>query len=77
MVQTNLSIDQKQTHRHRKPTCGCQAGGGGSGISKRYMHPDIHRSTIYNRFIYERQFSCDVFVRFGIRLFNEFISSQL
>ena len=24
MAQTNLSIKQKQTHRHRQQTCGCQ-----------------------------------------------------
>ena len=26
--QMNLSMNQKQTHRHREQTCGCQAGGG-------------------------------------------------
>ena len=25
----NLSLKQKQTHRHRDQTCGCQQGGGG------------------------------------------------
>ena len=30
MTQTNLSAEQKQTHRHGEHTCGCQAGGGGS-----------------------------------------------
>ena len=25
---TNLSTKQKQTHRHRDQTCGCQEGGG-------------------------------------------------
>ena len=24
----NISTKQKQTHRHRKQTCGCQGGGG-------------------------------------------------
>ena len=24
----NLSVKQKQTHRHKKQTCGCQRGGG-------------------------------------------------
>ena len=30
MAHVNLSTKQKQTHRHRKQTCGCQ-GGGASG----------------------------------------------
>ena len=28
----NLSTAQKQTHRHDEQTCGCQMGGGGSGM---------------------------------------------
>ena len=28
MTQINLSPKQKQTHRHREQTCGCQGGGG-------------------------------------------------
>ena len=28
----NLSIQQKQTHRHKEQTCGCQRKGGGSGM---------------------------------------------
>ena len=28
----NLSTEQKQTHRHREQTCGCQGGGGESGM---------------------------------------------
>jgi len=28
MAQMNLSTKQKQTHRHRGQTCGCQGGGG-------------------------------------------------
>ena len=24
----NLSMEQKQTHRHKEQTCGCQGGGG-------------------------------------------------
>ena len=28
MAQINLSTKQKQTHRHREETCGCQDGGG-------------------------------------------------
>ena len=27
MTQINLSTKQKQTHRHREQTCGCQGGG--------------------------------------------------
>ena len=32
MAQMNLSTEQKQTHRGRKQTCGCQGEGGGSEI---------------------------------------------
>ena len=28
MTQMNISTKQKQTHRHREQTCGCQGGGG-------------------------------------------------
>ena len=28
----NLSTKQKQTHRYREQTCGCQRGGGGNGM---------------------------------------------
>ena len=28
MTQMNLSMKQKQTHRHREHTSGCQGGGG-------------------------------------------------
>ena len=32
MAQMDLSTRQKQTHRHREQTCGCQGvGGGGEG----------------------------------------------
>ena len=27
MTQMNISMKQKQTHRHREQTCGCQGGG--------------------------------------------------
>ena len=27
MTQMNLTTKQKQTHRHREQTCGCQVGG--------------------------------------------------
>ena len=26
MIPVNLSMKQKQTHRHREQTCGCQGG---------------------------------------------------
>ena len=32
MKQTNLSTEQKQTHRHREHTCGCQWELGGRGL---------------------------------------------
>ena len=32
MEQMNLPTGQKQTHRLREQTCGCQGGGGGSGV---------------------------------------------
>ena len=28
MTQMNLSMEQKQTHRYREQTCGCQGGRG-------------------------------------------------
>ena len=31
MIQMNLSMKQKQTHRHREQTCGCQDGCGAEG----------------------------------------------
>ena len=32
MAQMNLSAEKKQTHGLREKTCGCQEGGGGSGM---------------------------------------------
>ena len=32
MTQMDLSTKQKQTHRHREQTYGCQGGRGGSGM---------------------------------------------
>ena len=33
MTQMNISTKQKQTHRYREQTCGCQGGGGvGEGV---------------------------------------------
>ena len=29
----NLSTKQKETHRHREQTCGCQGGLGESGVN--------------------------------------------
>ena len=31
MTQINLAMKEKQTHRHREKTCGCQRGQGGEG----------------------------------------------
>ena len=32
MAQMNLSTEKKQTHEHGEQFCGCQGGGGGSGM---------------------------------------------
>ena len=32
MAQMNLSIEKEQTHGHGEQTCGCQKGGGESGM---------------------------------------------
>ena len=32
MTQMNLSMKQKQTHRHREQTCGCQGVGWRDGL---------------------------------------------
>ena len=32
MTQMNLPMEQKQTHRHREQTWGCQEGGGRRGM---------------------------------------------
>ena len=43
----NLSMKQKQTHRHREQTCGCQKGvwwrRDGLGVSSQQMQTIIHR----------------------------------
>ena len=43
----NLSTKQKQTHRHREQTCGCQGGGGwardGLGVWDQQMQTIIYR----------------------------------
>ena len=33
MNQMKLSTKQEQTHRHEEQTCGCQGGGGKSGMN--------------------------------------------
>ena len=42
----NLSTKQKQTHRYREQTCGCQGGGGKEGWIGSF------RLTDYNYYIY-------------------------
>ena len=43
MTQTNLSMKQKQTHRHREQTCGRQDGEGvGEGWSERLGLVDVN-----------------------------------
>ena len=32
MAQVNLSPEEKQTHGHGEQICGCQGGGGGTGM---------------------------------------------
>ena len=32
----NLLTEQKQIHKHREQTCGCQGGGGGSGVDGKF-----------------------------------------
>ena len=43
----NLPMNQKQTHRHREQTCGCQGGGGwgrdGVGVWDSQMQTIIYR----------------------------------
>ena len=36
MAQMNISIEQKQTHRHGEQTCDCQEGGGGNGMDWKF-----------------------------------------
>ena len=36
MWQMNLSAKQKQTHRHREQTFGCQGGEGGNGMDLKF-----------------------------------------
>ena len=41
----NLSMKQKQTHRHREQTCGCQRGVGrdGLGVQGQQMQTGVYR----------------------------------
>ena len=32
----NLSTEKKQTYEHGEQTCGCQGGGGGSGMDREF-----------------------------------------
>ena len=36
MAQMNLSTEEKQTHRHREETCGCQEWGRVSGLDEEF-----------------------------------------
>ena len=42
-TQMNLSIKQKQTHRHREQSCGYQGGGAGGGTE---CEPGVSRCTL-------------------------------
>ena len=63
----NLSMKQKQTHRHREQTCGCQGGGGwerdGVGVWDQQMPTSIYKlgkqqgPTVEHRDLYST--SCD------------------
>ena len=44
----NLSMKQKQTHKHREQTCGCQGGGVGGRTSGRLGLAGVS-FYIYNR----------------------------
>ena len=63
----NISTKQKQTHRRREQTCGCQGGGGwgrdGVGVWGQQMQTSIYRMdkqqgpTVQHRELY--LISCD------------------
>ena len=62
----NISMTQKQTHRHREQTCGCQGVGGreeGLGVWDQQMQTIIYRMdeqqgpTVEHRELYS--ISCD------------------
>ena len=46
MMQMNLSMKQKQIHRHREQTCGCQ-GGGEVGEGRSEEHTSELQSPMY------------------------------
>ena len=56
MAQTNLSTKQKQTHKYKEKTCGCQGGGSGMdwefGISSSKL---LHTGWISNTVLQYRQ----------------------
>ena len=64
MTQMKLSMKQKQTHRHRFQTCGCQGGGWGgmdweSGVSRcKLLHTEGIKSKflLYSTGNYTQQF---------------------
>ena len=47
MIQMNLSVKQKQTHRHREQTCGCQGEGkwekNGLGVWGEWMETTVYK----------------------------------
>ena len=52
MAQINPSTEQKQTQRHREETCGCQQGGGGSGMDGEFgvsRYKLLHAEWISNK----------------------------
>ena len=49
MTQMNLSMKQKQTHRHREQTYGCQWGGGGEGAEWEFGISRCKLLHIFNR----------------------------
>ena len=66
MTQVNLPTKQKQTHRHREQTCGCQGRGverDGQGVWDQQMQTVIYRMgkqqgpTVQHRELYS--ISCD------------------
>ena len=50
MIQINISMKQKLTHRHREQTCGCQGGGGVRG-GKEWEFGISRGKLSFNRFL--------------------------
>ena len=52
MIQMNISMKEKQTHKHREQTCGCQGEGSGGeihwefGVSRCKL---LHRECVNNK----------------------------